>query len=109
MKSFHALALLLATAGVTPAAAQQAVKPPPAKPSGAMPLVDAEVLKVDAAKGLIVLKHGDLPNLAMPPMTMGFDVVDKAMMSGIKAGDKVLFQAEMREGKAMVTELKPRR
>ena len=45
----------------------------------------------------------------MPPMTMGFDVVDKAMMSGIKAGDKVLFQAEMREGKAMVTELKPRR
>jgi len=71
-----------------------------------MPLVDGEVLKVDAANGLVVLKHADLPNLAMPPMTMGFDVIDKAMLAGIKAGDKVLFQAEMRQGKAMVTELR---
>jgi Cu(I)/Ag(I) efflux system membrane protein CusA/SilA len=109
MNSFHALALLLALAAAAPAVAQQAAKPASAKPSGAMPLVDAEVLKVDAAKGLIVLKHGDLPNLAMPPMTMGFDVVDKAILSGIKAGDKIQFQAEMKDGKAMVTELKPRR
>jgi Cu(I)/Ag(I) efflux system membrane protein CusA/SilA len=109
MKSCHALALVVALAAAGPAAAQQTTKPASARTLGAMPLVDAEVLKVDAAKGLIVLKHGDLPNLAMPPMTMGFDVVDKGMLSGIKAGDKVLFQAEMRDGKAMVTALKPRK
>ena len=75
-------------------------------PRSTMPLVDAEVRKVDAAKGLIVLKHGDIPNLAMPGMTMGFDVADKKMLKGIKVGDKVRFQAEMLGGKATVTELK---
>lgn len=75
-------------------------------PAAAMPLVQGEVRKVDLAKGLIVLRHGDIPNLAMPPMTMGFDVADKRMLEGIKAGDRVQFQAEMIRGKATVTELK---
>lgn len=72
----------------------------------AMPLVQGEVRKVDLAKGLVVLRHGNIPNLAMPPMTMGFDVVDKKMLDGLKVGDKVRFQAEMVKGKATVTELK---
>ena len=73
----------------------------------AMPLVDGEVRKLDLAKGMVVLRHGDIPNLAMPPMTMGFDVADKKMLDGLKVGDKVRFQAEMIKGKAVVTELKP--
>jgi len=83
--------------------------PLPAKTAAsaaAMPLVQGEVRKVDLAKGLIVLRHGDLPNLAMPAMTMGFDVADKKMLDGLKVGDKVQFQAEMVKGKATVTELK---
>lgn len=75
----------------------------------AMPLVDGEVIKVDAAKGLIVLKHGDIPNLSMPAMTMGFDVADKKMLKGLKAGNKVRFQAQVVRGKATVTELHPGR
>ena len=71
-----------------------------------MPLVDAVVQKVDSANGLIVLKHGDIPNLGMPAMTMGFDVADQKMLKAVKAGDKVQFQAEMVKGKATVTELK---
>lgn len=74
--------------------------------SAPMALVDGEVRKVDLEKGLIVLKHGDLPNLAMPAMTMGFDVADKKMLEGLTVGDKVRFQAEMVNGKATVTELK---
>lgn len=74
----------------------------------ALPLVQGEVRKVDRDKGLIVLRHGDLPNLAMPAMTMGFDVADKKMLDGLKVGDKVQFQAEMVQGKAVVTELKRR-
>lgn len=70
-----------------------------------MPLVDGEVRKMDIEKGLIMLRHGDLPNLAMPAMTMGFDVADKKMLEGLKVGDKVRFQAEMVNGKATVTEL----
>ena len=74
--------------------------------AAAMPLVQGEVRKIDLANGLVVLRHGDLPNLAMPPMTMGFHVVDRKLFEGLKVGDKILFQAEMIKGKATVTELR---
>lgn len=80
-------------------------KPAASAGKSAMPLVDAEVKKVDIEKGLIVLNHGDIPNLGMPPMTMGFDVVDKKLLKGVKPGQKVKFQAEMVGGKATVTSL----
>ena len=70
-----------------------------------MPLVNGEVRKLDLVTGLIVLKHGDIPNLAMPAMTMGFEVVDKTLLNGIKVGDKVRLEAEILKGKALVTKL----
>ncbi|KAB2903086.1 MAG: copper-binding protein [Burkholderiaceae bacterium] len=73
----------------------------------ALPLVDGEVRKIDLSRGLIVLRHGDIPNLAMPPMTMGFDVADRKLLGGLKVGDKVKFQAESLNGKATITELQP--
>lgn len=76
--------------------------------SAAMPLVQGEVRKVDLAKGQVVLRHGDIPNLAMPGMTMGFEVAEKKLLDGLKVGDQVEFQAEMIKGKATVTELKRR-
>jgi Cu(I)/Ag(I) efflux system membrane protein CusA/SilA len=104
---FSVLMLLAAGANV-----QGMSMPMPAKPAASaaakssMPLVDAEVKKVDAKKGLIVLNHGDIPNLGMPAMTMGFDIADKKMLKGVKVGQKVKFQAEMVDRKATVTELK---
>lgn len=85
------------------------MKPAESAAKSTMPLVNAEVKKVDLDKGLIVLNHGDLPNLGMPAMTMGFDVADKKMLKGLKVGQKVKFQAEMIGGKATVTELKRQR
>lgn len=41
----------------------------------------------------------------MPAMAMGFEVADKKMPKGPKAGDKVRFQAEMVKDKAQVTKL----
>lgn len=102
---------ILAAAALTVAAGAHAQDTPkPAKPASAaskaaMPLVDGEVRKLDAAAGLIVLRHGDIPNLGMPGMTMAFDVADKKMLRDLKVGDKVRFQAEMVKGKATVTEL----
>lgn len=71
-----------------------------------LPVVDAEVRKVDLSRGMVILKHGDIPNLGMPGMTMGFDVVDKKMLEGLKVGQKVRFQADMVGGRATVTELR---
>lgn len=82
----------------------------PAKPAAsaaALPFVNGEVTKVDATKGVVMLRHEDIPNLSMPAMTMGYAVADKSLLTGVKAGDKVQFQADMVKGKATVVTLKP--
>jgi Cu(I)/Ag(I) efflux system membrane protein CusA/SilA len=99
-------ALALACVCVNAAAQGAAAPLPSAASAAAMPLVQGEVRKLDLNQGLVVLRHGDIPNLAMPPMTMGFDVADRKMLQGLKVGDKVRFQAEMIKGKATVTELR---
>jgi len=115
MKAAH-LGLLAALAALATSSAVYAQSTPaaPAKPAASartkstMPLVEGEIRKLDAATGLIVLKHGDIPNLGMPAMTMGFTVAAKNMLSGFKVGDKVRFQAEMIKDTATVTELERR-
>ncbi|MDB5893478.1 MAG: heavy metal efflux pump, CzcA family [Rhodoferax sp.] len=96
----------------TGAKAQGMARPMPTTPApsasarSTLPLVDGEVRKIDAAKNFITLKHGELTNLGMPAMTMGFPVSDPKMLAGIKVGQKVKFQAEMVGGKGTVTQLK---
>jgi len=103
-------ALLVSTANLSMAQSMQMPMKAAASASAAgtvaMPLVNGEVRKLDPATGLIVLRHGDIPNLAMPAMTMGFEIAEKKMLDGFKVGDKVRFQAELVKGKATVTELK---
>lgn len=54
---------------------------------------EGEVRKVDRAAGKITLKHGEIKNLEMPPMSMVFQVQDPALLDKVKAGDKVKFTA----------------
>jgi len=90
------LAYLLSALAVVAAPGAQAqgmsmsmpMKPAASAAKSTMPLVDAEVKKVDLEKGLIVLNHADLPNLGMPAMTMGFDVADKKMLKAVKVGQR---------------------
>jgi Cu(I)/Ag(I) efflux system protein CusF len=70
-------------------------------------LTDAEVRKVDKAAGKITLKHAEIKNLDMPPMTMVFQVRDKALLDKVKAGDKVRFAAEKDGGQYVVTAVEP--
>lgn len=67
------------------------------------PQTEGEVRKVDKATGKITLKHGEIKNLDMPPMTMVFTAKDKALLDKVKAGDKVRFQAEKEGSTYMVT------
>ena len=57
-------------------------------------LTEGEVRKVNAGTGKITLKHGEIKNLDMPPMTMVFTARDKALLKDLKAGDKVRFAAD---------------
>ena len=67
------------------------------------PLVDGEVRKVDKEAGKLTLKHGPIPNLDMPDMTMVFRVKDSAILERVKAGDKVKFAADKVNGVYTVT------
>ena len=75
------------------------------KPAAA--LAEGEVRKVDKAAKKITLKHGPIPNIDMPAMTMVFPVKDPALLDKAKPGQRVKFQAEMIGGTATVTQLEP--
>ena len=54
----------------------------------------AEVKRVDLRQSKITLKHGKLPELDMPPMTMSFTAENPAMLEGLKRGDQLQFRAD---------------
>ena len=64
----------------------------------ALPLAEGEVRRVDKAGGKISLKHGEIKNLDMPPMSMVFEVKDPALLNKVKVGDKVVFTAAQING-----------
>lgn len=67
---------------------------------------EGKIKKVDKAAGKITIAHGPLENLNMPAMTMPFTVKDKAILSQVKAGDKIRFVADDVDGALTVTSLK---
>lgn len=71
------------------------------------PATEAEVRKVDKDAGKITLKHGEIKNLDMPPMSMVFQVKDKALLDKVKAGDKVSFTADKVNGAYTVMSIEP--
>ncbi|WP_416142313.1 copper-binding protein [Hydrogenophaga sp.] len=74
-----------------------------------LPMAEAEVRRVDTAAGKISLKHGEIKNLDMPPMTMVFQVSDPALLGKVKAGDKVRFTATQVNGAYTVMSIEPMR
>jgi Cu(I)/Ag(I) efflux system periplasmic protein CusF len=72
-------------------------------------LSDGEIRKVDKDAGKLTIKHGDLKNLAMPPMTMVYQVKEKAMLDKVQAGDKIKFKVIDDNGKMVVTEIQTRK
>ena len=72
-------------------------------PAKSMEMSSGEVRKVDKEAQKITLKHGEIKSMEMPPMTMVFKVLDVSLLDKVKAGDKVNFSAEKREGAIVVT------
>ena len=99
MKKFF-LALMTATAMVTPALAQQA-----GIAASSADLTDGEIRKVDKDSKKITIKHGEIKNLEMPPMTMVFQVKDAVMLDKVQTGDKVRFRVEKAGSGFVVTEI----
>ncbi len=77
-------------------------RPEPGPPSGGhaghagdpAAVSEGVVISVDRAAKSVTINHGPLQNLGMPPMTMGFQVADAAMLEQIKTGDRVKFHVD---------------
>jgi Cu(I)/Ag(I) efflux system protein CusF len=67
--------------------------------------VEGEVRRINEAEGKVTLRHGPLPNLDMPAMTMVFTAKDPAILKGIKVGEKVNFVTETVNGVFYVLEI----
>ena len=91
---------LMRTAGAAALAATLAVT------AVAAEAVNAEVKKIDEGAGKITLKHGPAKSLGMTePMTMVYGVKDPALLSAVKVGDKVKFEADVSADGIVVTKL----
>lgn len=67
--------------------------------------VNGTVKKVDEAAGKLTIDHGAIKNLDMDAMSMVFRASDPAMLKGLKAGDKIKFDADRVNGQITVTKL----
>lgn len=70
-------------------------------------MTDGEVRKVSKDTNKITIKHGEIKNLDMPPMTMVFQVKDPALLEKVKVGDKVQFTVENANGAMTVLTIEP--
>ena len=98
-----ALAALCLSGTAFAQATDHAAHHAPAASAAAALTTDGEVRKVDKAQGKVTLKHGPIPNLDMPGMTMVFKAADPRMLDAVKQGDKVRFAADNVNGALTVT------
>ena len=70
--------------------------------------VNGEVVKIEVDRGRITLKHDAIPNLEMDGMTMVFRVADPAMLTQVREGERVRFDASRVNGNITVTRIQRR-
>lgn len=78
---------------------------PAAADTTELPWAEAEIRRVDLAAGKLSLRHGEIKNLEMPPMSMVFTVQDKTQLDGLKVGDRIRFTADQIQGAYTVLRL----
>lgn len=69
-----------------------------------------DVKKVDAATGKVTLTHGPIEKFGMSEsMTMVYRVADPAMLTKLKAGDKITFDTDKINGHFTITRMEKAR
>jgi protein SCO1 len=66
--------------------------------------LQAEVISADAPKGLIIVKHGEIPGL-MPAMTMQYSVTDPKQIENLQPGDKITADLVVSESKGRLEKI----
>lgn len=68
-------------------------------------LTAGEIKRIDLDGGKVTIKHGEIKNLDMPPMTMVFVAKDRSQLTTLKVGQKVHFVALNEAGKFIASEI----
>ena len=69
-------------------------------------MVDGQVTKIDASAGKMTIKHGPMKKLGMDEgMTMVFRASDPAMLTAVKPGDKIKFEADKVNGQFTILKI----
>jgi Cu(I)/Ag(I) efflux system protein CusF len=55
----------------------------------------------------VTIEHTPIAAFGWPGMTMGFKVKSSKLLTGLKVGDKIRFEVEMLDHKAVITKLTP--
>jgi Cu/Ag efflux protein CusF len=72
-----------------------------------LPKVESEVRRINTRANTVSLRHGQIPNLDMPPMTMVFQVADPGLLEGLAVGDEVLVTFDRIDGAYTVLSVEP--
>lgn len=56
-------------------------------------------MEIDLQAREMVIRHGPLPELDMPPMAMVFKVADASFLYKVRKGDRVKFKAGLVDGR----------
>lgn len=72
-----------------------------------LPKVESEVRRINTRANTVSLRHGEIPNLDMPPMTMVFQVADPSLLEGLAVGDEVLATFDQIDGAYTVLSVEP--
>jgi Cu(I)/Ag(I) efflux system periplasmic protein CusF len=65
------------------------------------------VVSVNKEAAKLTLRHGPIPAIQWPAMTMSFKVKDKMQLDKLKKGDKVNFTLEQSGSDYLITQIKP--
>jgi Cu(I)/Ag(I) efflux system protein CusF len=65
-----------------------------------------EIRRLDPENKRLTIKHGEIPSLDMPPMTMVFYVTDPAILNGLQVSDRIEFKAAVDGKRNMVTAIR---
>ena len=95
-------AVLFALAVWLPLAqAQQPAEPPTVR------MVRGQVVAVDPARRLVLVKHDEIRSLGMPGMEMDYVVPEGTALPAVAAGDKVRFAVVRIDGRHVITRVEP--
>ena len=100
-----AVAQMQMPGAATPAPGQMQMGSPAAGPAGTATGVKGEITRLDTENGRVSIRHEPIPNLNMGAMNMVFRLAQPALIDGLKVGDRVVFEAERKEGAITVTKV----